>query len=1308
MATLVLQTVGSVVGGMVAGPLGAMAGRALGGLAGAAIDNALFGGGDTKYVEGPRLKEIDGLTSTEGAAIPRVYGRARIGGQLIWATRLEEVANTQVERSGTQGGKGMSGPKTVTTTYSYYANLAVGLCEGSIAFVRRVWADGREIDLATLTMRVHRGSETQNPDPLIVAKEGASYAPAYRGLAYVVFERLPLEEFGNRIPQFSLEVVRPVDGLNRMIRAVCLIPGASEFGYDTLPVTQVLDLGRTIPENRHQLRRRTDVQASLDALEALCPNLKRVSLVVSWFGTDLRADSCRIEPRVDVKTKTTDGATWSVATRTRETARAVSRADGAPAYGGTPSDESVIRLIRNLKDRDLEVVLYPFVMMDIPEDNPLPDPYGGTGQPAYPWRGRITCDPAPGRPGSVDGTGAAATQIAQWFTRADGYRAFILHYAQLAQAAGGVDGFVLGSEFVGLTRVRSAPGSYPAVGHFRSLAQQVRGIVGNRTKLVYAADWTEYGAHVLDDGSEVRFPLDPLFADPDIDAVGIDYYPPVSDWRDTPDHADLAEARSVYDADYLRKRLGSGEAFDWYYATSSDRAAQRRTDITDGAYDKPWMFRPKDLVSWWSNPHVERSSGREVSATAWIPRSKPIWLTEIGIPAVDKGPNGPNVFPDPKSSESAYPPFSRRVRDDLVQARALEAILSRFDPAQRGFSSAYNPVSPAYGGRMVDPESVFVWAWDARPFPAFPDFATVWSDGPNWQTGHWITGRIEGAPLDRLIASILKDFGFADPGPIPVDGFVDGYVVDRPMSARGALEPLMRLFGIDAVASGGRIAWKGRGGRSVVTLTKDDFVMTENEPSLRLTRAQETELPQQVEIGYTESELDFRRAAVASRRLSGSSRREARTDCAVVTRRAEAQRLADAWLQDLWAGREGAEFDLSPRRVDLEPGDVVSLPTDAGPKLHRVVRIADGATRRVSTRAVEPAVFERPGSSVESPVRRPPPIPGKPQVVILDLPAALGDPAPLQYIAVAADPWPGAVTVWRSGNGASFTPHRIIALPAVIGRTRSGLPAGPIWRWDPKAVLDLEISSGALGSLDDEAALAGGNLFAVQGTDGRWEIFAAARAEMTGERTYRVSRLLRGLAGTEPEAGRFVPEGALVVRLDEAVFPLATELADLGQSWRYRIGPAGRDHADPAMAEITATVGREALRPLSPVHVSLRRETDGVRIGWVRRTRRNGDGWEAVDVPLAEDSERYEIDILNGGSVVRTLASAQTSVLYATEQEIADFGAPQAALSVRIAQASAVAGRGFEASVTGPVLPFLETVPAPPSPALILHPPASS
>src|ERR1700741_2831972 len=107
-------------------------------------------------------------------------------------------------------------------------------------------------------------------------------------------------------------------------------------------------------------------------------------------------------------------------------------------------------------------------MRDIPAVNGLADPYTGTSsQPAYPWRGRITCDPAPGRLGSPDGTGTAGTQIDAFFGVGDpdawGYRRMVLHYAQLAVDAGGVDAFLIGSELRSLTRVRAASGVYPAV-----------------------------------------------------------------------------------------------------------------------------------------------------------------------------------------------------------------------------------------------------------------------------------------------------------------------------------------------------------------------------------------------------------------------------------------------------------------------------------------------------------------------------------------------------------------------------------------------------------------------------------------------------------------------------------------------------------------------------------------------------------------------------------------------------------------------------------------------------------------------------
>ncbi len=782
MAALALSVAGRAIGGSLFGPTGAIAGRLIGALAGNAIDQVLFASHRERSLEGPRLADLSVMASTEGAPIPRLYGRARLSGQVIWATNLEEVVSTdtQTERSGGSGGKGMGGGSSVTTTtttYSYFANLAVGLCEGPIGAVLRVWADGKPLDLAGLTVRSYTGDEAQTPDPLIVAKEGD--APAYRGLSYVVFERLPLADFGNRIPQMSFEVVRPVGRLEQMARAVTLIPGATEFGYEPVTVVQVMGPGQSAPENRHVTYAASDVIASLDELQAVAPNVERVAIVVAWFGTDLRCGECRVQPGIDNREKATYGGTWSVAGVDRDSAYLVSTVDGRPAFGGTPSDQSVIDLIAELKGRELKITLYPFLMMDIAVDNTLTDPWtGASSQPVYPWRGRVTCHPAPGQAGSPDGTSAAATQVNAFFsggTDAWNYRNMILHYASLAVAAGGVDAFLIGSELKSLTRVRSASGVYPAVNALVTLAGDVKAVVGSGTVVTYGADWTEYGAHVVGSG-EVRFPLDALWASSSIGAVGIDYYAPLADWRDDGNQLDLAVTDNPYRLGYLVGHLDSGEGYDWYYADDAARDAQTRTPITDGL-GKPWTFRQKDIWSFWSQLHYERVGGVELGThTAWVPRGKPIWLTEIGCPAVDKGANQPSVFPDPKSSEAGLPYYSSGKRDDLIQRRYLEAVLGAFDPAFG--DAALNSTSSVYDGPMVAPDGIHLWTWDARPYPAFPAATDAWSDAPNWETGHWLTGRFGSTPLDGLVTTMLADNGVADIDVSELGEGPDGYVVD--------------------------------------------------------------------------------------------------------------------------------------------------------------------------------------------------------------------------------------------------------------------------------------------------------------------------------------------------------------------------------------------------------------------------------------------------------------------------------------------------------------------------------------------------
>jgi hypothetical protein len=211
--------------------------------------------------------------------------------------------------------------------------------------------------------------------------------------------------------------------------------------------------------------------------------------------------------------------------------------------------------------------------------------------------------------------------------------------------------------------------------------------------------------------------------------------------------------------------------------------------------------------------------------------------------------------------------------------------------------------------------------------------------------------------------------------------------------------------------------------------------------------------------------------------------------------------------------------------------------------------------------------------------------------------------------------------------------------------------------------------------------LSGGNAAAVQRGDGAWEVLQFATAELVGDRTYLLSRLLRGQAGSEWAMGAPLAAGAPFVILDANLATLAAGLGALGRALQLRVVAANRDYGDATALILSATPQATALMPLAPVHVKATRDGSGVTVSWIRRTRLDGDSWVG-EVPLGEDSEQYAFDILSGGSVVRTLTATTSSILYAAADELADFGAPQSALHVRVMQVSATVGRGFAADVT--------------------------
>jgi hypothetical protein len=1293
MAELILSSAGHALGASlpgVFGTIGAALGRIGGAYLGRSIDQALFG--TSRTIEGARLSDLHLQASTEGASMPRVFGRVRIAGQVIWAARFKEHVSVDEIL---QGGKG-GAPSTKVKNYTYSLSFAVGLCEGEIARIGRVWANGESFDLSKVAWRLHTGRETQAPDPLIEAIEGADNAPAYRGVAYIVFEDLPLADFGNVIPQLSFEIVHPANHggirLEERVKGVCLIPGAGEFVYATEPIFRKAGEGQETAENVHAESERANLLVSLDQLKADFPNCETALLVVSWFGDDLRCGVCTIKPGVEIASKDTKPKSWRAGGVTRSGARLISTYNGAPAYGGTPSDDSVKQAIAELKARGYKVGLYPFLQMDVPQDNALPDPQGAASQPAYPWRGRIGLHPAAGQGGSPDKTNAASTQVTAFFGAAApahfgaalgaptytgpaewSYRRFILHYAKLASLAGGVDFFIIGSEMRTLTAARDSASTYPAVTALKSLAADARTLAGASTKLTYAADWSEYFGHQPQDGSgDVFFHLDPLWADANIDAIGVDWYPPLSDWRHGATHADATLAENIYDRDYLKGRIEAGENYDWYYASNADRDAQTRTAISDGAYNEPWIYRAKDLRNFWSRAHYNRPAGvRDSTPTAWTPHAKPIWLIELGCPAVDKGANAPNLFSDEKSAESAAPPYSTGARDDLIQRRTLDAYLDYWRA-----DGANNPTSPVNGKRMI--EEVMLWCWDARPYAAFPARADVWGDAPAWRLGHWLNGRAGLSELSDVVAELAARAGM-NTDAARLTGAVSGFVVDAPTSARSAIEPLMAAYDFSAREHAGAIEFFPRGGDSVFDIHLDELT-AEMTAAPFAQRGDATDLAIEARVRFIDAALDYRVGTVSARRLDAAEGGVVSLEAPMVIEPEAAEAIAQRALADQRARAETMSVSLGPAHLGLEPGDRVSYA--GGADLFEIVRVEESDVAALNlqrVRGVTPATvrLNDPGA---------PPLPvqaSTPAVAVLDLPPLPGaesDDRPL--VAVVATPWLGAHEVYA---GASLTQRALALQPAAMGELAWALWPGAVDRWDDANVVRVKLYNGTLASVSAEQVLNGANVFAIE-SNGEWEIVQARSCVLAGPGVYDLSGFLRGRLGSGHAMRSPHPVGARLVALDQRLVRANIGAHEWGEALGFVAPPHGRASSDPRAAALTAVLPHAALRPWAPAHVRGKRAAGGdVTLHWVRCARVGGDAWGEGEPPLGEPTEVYRVEILSGAGVVRSADTLAPTFLYTSAQQVADFGAPPASLSVRVMQLRATGAPGLKTELTIPL-----------------------
>ncbi len=1329
MATILLSAAGAAIGGSVGGTvLGlsmAAAGRFAGAVIGRSIDQRLMGQG-SETVQTGQVKRLRLTGAGEGDAIAQVHGRMRVSGQMIWATEFREQVFIF---AGSGGGKGARPPQPTQIVHRYSVSLAIALCEGEISHVGRVWADGQEIARDKLSMRVYRGTADQMPDPKMEAVEGAGRVPAYRGTAYVVIEDLALAQFGNRVPQFTFEVMRPAQpgqpGAEldppQAMRGVALLPGSGEYALAPEPVRMNYGFWSKGLVNVNSPSGKSDFATSLESLTGELPACRTVSLIVSWFGDDLRCGSCDIRPKVEQKRYDASNMPWMAGGVTRQQAMTVPLdAEGRQVYGGTPADLSVVAAIKALKDAGQDVMYYPFILMDQMQGNGLPDPYSDAGdQPVLPWRGRITSSAAPGQPGSPDGTAAAEAEVAAFFGTASaadfqigdaadpaedvdgtspqgliygvsrpasspvrydgpeewGYRRFILHQAALCAAAGGVESFCIGSEMRGLTQIRGAGNSFPAVAQLIDLAAEVRALLGPDVKISYAADWSEYFGYQPGNGDRF-FHLDPLWADGNIDFIGIDNYMPISDWREGHYHRDAQDFASIYDLGYLQANIEGGEGYDWFYHSPEARAAQIRTPISDDAHNEPWVWRFKDIRNWWANWHHERVDGvRSDTPTGWVPQSKPIRFTEYGCAAVDKGSNQPNKFLDAKSSESSLPRYSTGRRDELIQLQYLRAMAGYWiDPA-------HNPLSDEYGGPMLDWDHSCAWAWDARPYPFFPNNRGLWSDGDNYGRGHWLNGRVCARTLASVVDEVTARAGLTPKvtDTSALHGYLRGYLVDQVEEARGALQPLMLRYGFDAIERDGVLQFRMRDGLADHVLDPDRLVRDpELDGVIEQTRGNDAELAGRVRLRFVEADADFEVIAEEAVLPDDATHAVATSEMPLLMSRGEGRQTVERWLSEARVSTDNVRLALPLSKLDAGAGDVIALPEQGGTGLFRIDRVEQLAqTQRVEAVRIEPETYRLTDlDDTPAQIRAfTAPVPVTP--VFMDLPLMTGEEVPhAPHIAVTADPWPGGAALYGSDEDADYQLNRLIEQPTPMGRTETPLRAAWSGRIDRGEGLVVQMTGGTLSSVSNAAFLGGANLCAIgDGTPDGWELFQFRDADLVGPDTYILHHRLRGQLGTEAAMRDVWPAGSILVRLDGSATQMDLPEVKRGLARHYRIGPADRPVDDPSYQAARVAFDGVGLRPYAPVHLRHWQGQDGVRhVQWVRRTRIGGDRWDTPEVPLGEESERYVLRVMQGTEVLREEITDTPGWTYSNAAQAQD--GLTGAFTVQVAQVSALYGAG--------------------------------
>ena len=509
-------------------------------------------------------------------------------------------------------------------------------------------------------------------------------------------------------------------------------------------------------------------------------------------------------------------------------------------------------------------------------------------------------------------------------------------------------------------------------------------------------------------------------------------------------------------------------------------------------------------------------------------------------------------------------------------------------------------------------------------------------------------------------------------------------------SIRSALEPLQGAFPFDIIQSGYQLKCVPRGQSSVLNVSWDDLVTDGSQDIgdiLKESREMDSQLPARTNIKYLDSEREYAVSEQYSERPNTQSINRVDREFPIVITANEAAKAADVLNNLPWQERTTAQTSLPPTMLALEPSDVITLTTPFAVYEYRIAdsKYNSNGSTDIQVRTNNAAIYT---SSAEGSEGVPPsgliPLRGPTLWLPLDIPVVdetIQDSPGFGSLAAGyTSGWDGAVVFRTLDSGQTWLEIQAYTGNPTIG-TANGVLSENTGHVIQKSSLTISLISGELESITRDQMIAGQN-FAAYGSDGRWEIIRFQDAVLQIDGTYIVSNFVRGDKGTEWSTGLH-ENGDYFVLLDDPdnVF-IDMAVSSIGIDATYR-GVTSEASIDTA-SDVPFTYQGVNLEPLSAVTPNGVRDVSGNFTGsFSRRSRLSSSWWTTgIPAPIGETTESYEIDVMSGSTVKRTISVSTPSFSYSAADQTIDFGSVQASITFRIYQLSGKVGRGYVLETT--------------------------